>query len=100
MVGASHSGVALLVRRDHRRARDADFLPKVRRLRIKAGSGRPGYVVLIGIAPIHLSWLAGGDARSGSILSDVAADHRLRYFVLLGRPHDHVGVLVHGATRE
>src|SRR5436190_5563982 len=100
MVGTSHSGVALRVRRDHRCARDADFLPKVRRLRIEAGSGRPGYVVLIGITPIHRSWLAGGDARSGSVLSDVAADHRFRYSVFLGCAHDHAGLLVHGGTGE
>ena len=53
-----------------------------------------------GLLPFTTLGLAGGDARSGSVLSDVAADYRLRHFVFLGRAHDHAGLLVHGAARK
>ena len=40
--------------------------------------------------------LAGQDRGSAHVLSDIAADHRLRHSVLLGGAHDHVRHGIHG----
>ena len=50
--------MVLLVRRDHCRAGDADFVFEVRRLEVEAGSGRARHVVLVGTAAVYfaLGW--------------------------------------------
>ena len=98
VVGPPDSGVALRMRRNHRRAGDAEFCPKCGGSKSETRSGCSGHLVLIRPAAVYIAGLAGSDARSGSLLSDVAADYWLRHFIFLGRAHDHAGLLVHGAA--
>src|SRR5437773_9437439 len=57
-------------------------------------------MVFVRTATVHIAWLAGSDPGFGSFLSYVVIDHRFRYFIFLGRPHDHAGLLVHEPARK
>ena len=95
VVGTSHSRVALQgLRRDHRRARGAGEVHQVRR---PAGAGhrRARHLVLVGTAAVLGAGLARQHARPRRLLSDDAADHRLRHPVLLGGAHDHDELPLH-----
>src|SRR5262245_24421791 len=71
-------------------ARGTGKVSEMWRHEIGPGSGCPRYLVLLWTAAVHDARMAGADARSGGVLSDDAADYRVRDSVLLGRAHDHV----------
>src|SRR5882672_10929081 len=71
----------------------------MRRRETGAGYRRARYLVFVRAAAVHDAWLAGEDARSGSFLSDDAADYGVRDPVLLGGTHDHVWLPLHGGTQ-
>ena len=99
VVGASHSRLALPgVRGDHRGARDAGEVSKVRQHQPGAGLGCAGHLVLLRPAAHVGHGMAGEDPRPGGLLSDLAADHRLRHPVLLGGAHDHAGLPLPGRS--
>ena len=86
------------LRRNHCGARDSGEVREVRRLEAEAGYRRAGHLVFVGLAAVYDAGLAGEDARSGSFLSDDAADYGLRHSVFLGGAHDHVWLPLHGGA--
>ena len=64
-----------------------------------AGPRCARHLVFVRIAAVHDAGLAGENERSGSVLSDDAADYRVRDSVLLGRAHDHVRLPLHAGAR-
>ena len=75
---------------------DADECCALRLGQPRAGSGRARHLVQLRAVAVLHAWLAGSDRRSGDVLPDFAADHRLRHPVLLGGAHDHARHGVHG----
>ena len=57
--------------------------------------GRARHLVLLGAVAVLDARLAGRDAGSEALLSDLGAGHRLRHHLLLGRPHDDDGPALH-----
>ncbi len=95
LVGPSHPGLVSR-RRDLLRPR----CPEGRRL--AAGPRRARYLVQFLALAVRHDGLAGTDRHAEEILSDHRPRHRPRHHFLLGRPHDHGRVRVHGreAVRE
>ena len=89
LVGPSHSGVVLCgLRGNRRRTRNAGYLPALRRPSSASGPGYARHVVqFCAVAVFHVG-LAGQNAGSCALLSDLHTRYRLRHFVLLGCPHD------------
>src|SRR5205807_5060854 len=61
VVGSPDSGVALLMWRNCRGARNAEFVSDVWGIRIKAGSGCSGHMVFVRSIAVYLVRVAGGD---------------------------------------
>ena len=70
--------------RNHCGARGSGEVLEVRRLGTEAGYRCARYLVLFGLVAVHDIGLAREDARSGSFLSDHAADYRLTRFCFSG----------------
>ena len=70
--------------------------PKCGGAKARTGYRRPRHLVFLRPSALHYARLARENARSGSLLSDHAPDHRLRHSVLLGCAHDHVRLPLHG----
>ena len=106
LVGASDSGVVRAgrqsVRRDDR-SRGAKRGRQALRQEdcAHARRGRARHLVLVGAVAVLDAGLAGQDARTRALLSDVDAGHRLRHHLLLGRAHDDDGSPLHeGESRS
>ncbi len=65
--------------------------PEVRRRETYAGQRRAGHLVQLRPVALFHARLARRHRRSAHLLPHQFADQRLRYFILLGRPHDHDG---------
>ena len=100
VVGPSHSRMDLRpLQTRGRGSRRTSHLPQVRQHKIRAGFRRARYLVFLRPFTVHHTRLAREDARSGSVLSHNASDHRLRDFIFLGSAHDHVRLPLHARPR-
>ena len=92
LVGAPHTGLDLPEPAHDGGARGSHRLPDLRPPGARAGHRRAGHLVLLGPLPVRHPGLARADARAETLLPERRDDDGLRHHLLLGGPHDDVGM--------
>src|ERR1035438_1800074 len=97
--GAVPGGDAVALRRMSRNRRGARNPRRVSALQFRRphpGHRRSRHLVLQRTLALFHPRLARQNRRSRQVLPHLAAHHRLRHPLLLGRPHDYAGLRIHG----